>query len=328
MTQECPSPLSYTSASSPPTRPALSPRHHCCAGSCWAFSTTGSIEGAYQIASGTLVSLSEEELVQCDRVSDNGCEGGLMDNAFEWIEKNGIALESTYPYTSGGGQTGSCDKSKAIPAVTISSFKDVPKGDEDALKSAVALGPVSIAIEADKSAFQLYKSGVLDSPSCGKKLDHGVLAVGYGSDSDSGKDFWKVKNSWGATWGEQGFIRMVRGSNMCGIASQASYPTGAKAASPSPPSPGPSPPSPSIALTQVYFSPVFWSTTLAWRWLKVPRSTSWPVSRTLCCSSNSDPIASASPVAQSMPSPLSNICAFCFESFFRFRCRLKLSGQV
>ena len=90
-----------------------------------------------------------------------------MDNAFEWIEKNGIALESTYPYTSGGGQTGSCDKSKAIPAVTISSFKDVPKGDEDALKSAVAQQPVSVAIEADKSAFQLYKSGVLDSPACG-----------------------------------------------------------------------------------------------------------------------------------------------------------------
>ena len=113
---------------------------------------------------------------------------------------------------------------------------------ENALQAAVAQQPVSVAIEADKSAFQLYKSGVFGSSGCGQRLDHGVLAVGYGS--DSGKDFWKVKNSWGETWGEQGFIRMVRGKNMCGIAMQASYPTGAKAAGPSPPSPGPSPPSP------------------------------------------------------------------------------------
>ena len=164
-----------------------------------------------------------------------------MDNAFEWIEKNGIALESTYPYTSGGGQTGSCDKSKAIPAVTISSFKDVPKGDEDALKSAVALGPVSIAIEADKSAFQLYKSGVLDSPSCGKKLDHGVLIVGYGTDDQSQKAYWKVKNSWGATWGEEGYVRIVQGKDMCGVAESASYPKGATKAGPTPPPPPPPP---------------------------------------------------------------------------------------
>ena len=168
-----------------------------------------------------------------------------MDHAFEYIEKSGIASEADYPYTSGSGTTGTCDAAKAAkPVVTVTGFKDVPHEDEDALKDAVSKGPVSVAIEADKSVFQLYKGGVFDSAECGKKLDHGVLAVGYGSDSDSGKDFWKVKNSWGATWGEQGFIRMVRGSNMCGIASQASYPTGAKAASPSPPSPGPSPPSP------------------------------------------------------------------------------------
>jgi len=215
-------------------------------GSCWAFSTTGSVEGAYQIASGKLTSLSEEDLVQCDHNGDNGCQGGLMDNAFEFIKKNGgIAAESAYPYTSGSGVTGSCSSAKdAAHVVTISGFTDVPKEDEDALKSAVAKQPVSIAIEADKSAFQLYKSGVLDSAACGKQLDHGVLIVGYGTDSASSKDYWKVKNSWGSTWGESGYLRMVRGKDMCGLAQSASYPTGAKAVGPSPPGPSPTPPSP------------------------------------------------------------------------------------
>jgi hypothetical protein len=225
-------------------------------GSCWAFSTTGSVEGAYQIASGKLVSLSEEDLVQCDHNGDQGCQGGLMDNAFEWINSNGgIASEIAYPYTSGSGTTGTCNAAKkAASVVTITSHKDVPKEDEDALKSAVAKQPVSVAIEADKSAFQLYKSGVLDSAACGKQLDHGVLVVGYGTDSASSKDYWKVKNSWGSTWGESGYLRMVRNKDMCGISQSASYPTGAKAVGPSPPGPspgpsptppGPSPPAPS-----------------------------------------------------------------------------------
>ncbi len=212
-------------------------------GSCWAFSTTGSVEGAYQIAGNQLTSLSEEDLVQCDDNGDHGCNGGLMDNAFEWIEKNGICTEADYPYTSGTGITGKCKKT-CTPAVTVTGFKDVPANDEDALLAAVAQGPVSVAIEADKSAFQLYKSGVLDSRMCGHQLDHGVLTVGYGTDASLNKDYWKVKNSWGATWGEEGYIRMVRGKNMCGIAAQASYPKGAKTLGPIPPSPPPTPPSP------------------------------------------------------------------------------------
>jgi len=215
-------------------------------GSCWAFSTTGSVEGAYQIATGKLVSLSEENLVQCDHNGDQGCNGGLMDNAFEWIEQHGICTEADYPYTSGGGVTGTCVQGCA-PAVTVTGFKDVPKGDEAALKDALDIGPVSIAIEADKSAFQLYKSGVLDNSACGTKLDHGVLIVGYGTDASLSKDYWKVKNSWGASWGESGYIRMVRDKNQCGLANSASYPTGAKAAGPSPPSP--SPPSPPAGKT-------------------------------------------------------------------------------
>jgi len=206
-------------------------------GSCWAFSTTGSVEGAFQIANGKLESFSEQELVSCDKV-DDGCQGGLMDNAFKYIEKSGICTEESYPYTAGGGRAGTCKKT-CKAAATVTAFKDVPSRDEDALKAAVAQQPVSVAVEADKSAFQLYKSGVMDSAACGTKLDHGVLAVGYGT--EDGKDYWKVKNSWGATWGMDGFILLGRGKNICGISQQPSYPTGVKPAGP----PGPNPPTPS-----------------------------------------------------------------------------------
>merc|ERR1712232_642480 len=208
-------------------------------GSCWAFSSTGALEGAFFKTTGKLQSLSEEDLVQCNSITDHGCKGGLMDNAFNWVQQNGICSEEAYPYTSGSGTTGTCKKT-CTPIVTITGHTDVPSNDESALKAAVSQQTVSVAIEADKSAFQLYKGGVLDNSACGKQLDHGVLVVGYGTD---GKDYWKVKNSWGATWGEQGYIRMVRNKNQCGIASQPSYPTGAKASGPAPPSP-PSPPSP------------------------------------------------------------------------------------
>merc|ERR1712127_383325 len=210
-------------------------------GSCWAFSTTGSIEGAFQIAGNKLTSLSEEELVECDHV-DDGCKGGLMDNGFKYVEEHGLCTESAYPYTSGEGVRGTCKSSKCTTAVKVKGFKDVPSKDEDALKTAVATQPVSIAIEADKSVFQLYKSGVMDSKACGVKLDHGVLAVGYGV--LDGKNYWKVKNSWGASWGQEGYILLGRGENICGIAQQPSYPTGATGGGgPSPP-PGPTPPSP------------------------------------------------------------------------------------
>lgn len=193
-------------------------------GSCWAFSTTGSVEGALKVATNQLVSLSEQDLVSCDS-GDDGCNGGLMDHAFDWIKENGICSESAYPYTSGTGHRGTCKKT-CTPEVTVGGFVDVPQGDESALLKAVTLGPVSIAIEADRSAFQLYSGGVLDNTGCGKQLDHGVLLVGYGI--DSGKEYWKVKNSWGADWGEDGYIRMVRNKDMCGIAEGASYPTGVK----------------------------------------------------------------------------------------------------
>jgi len=163
-------------------------------GSCWAFSTTGSLEGAYQISNGQLVSFSEQQLVSCDKV-DDGCSGGLMENAFDWIKKNGgICTEDSYPYESSSGSSGSC-KTACDNAATVTGYTDVTPKDEKALLAAVTKGPVSVAIEADKSAFQLYSGGVFTSASsCGTQLDHGVLAVGYGTDGSN--NYWKVKNSW------------------------------------------------------------------------------------------------------------------------------------
>merc|ERR1719305_1565447 len=160
-----------------------------------------------------------------------------MDNAFTYIQGNGgICTEADYPYQ---GVTGTCTTG-CQPAVTITGHTDVPKMDEDALAAAVAIGPVSVAIEADKSAFQFYKSGVFDNAGCGTKLDHGVLAVGYGA--LNGTDYWKVKNSWGATWGLNGYILLEKGKNPageCGIKMQPSYPVVTGKPGPSPPGPSP-----------------------------------------------------------------------------------------
>jgi C1A family cysteine protease len=197
-------------------------------GSCWAFSATGSMEGAWAIAGKSLISLSEQELVDCSQAQGNqGCNGGLMDQAFQYVISNkGITTEKAYPYTA---QDGTCQSASMTNAVTISSYTDVQSStDETQLVSAIVGQPISVAIEADQQVFQMYSGGVLDDDSCGTQLDHGVLAVGYGTDSDSGKDYYIVKNSWGANWGENGYVRIVRMKNMCGIATEPSYPIATK----------------------------------------------------------------------------------------------------
>ena len=140
-----------------------------------------------------------------------------MDDAFNYIISNkGIGSEASYPYTAKDGRC------QSVPSVsTISGFKDVQQGSETALMSALNIKPVSIAIEADQSGFQFYKSGVFKGP-CGQQLDHGVLLVGSGT--DGGVDYWRIKNSWGSSWGDNGYIRVIRGQNMCGLANMASYP--------------------------------------------------------------------------------------------------------
>jgi cathepsin L len=192
-------------------------------GSCWAFSTTGSTEGAWKLSKGALVSLSEQQLVDCSGSYGNyGCDGGLMDNAFKYFMSKGAYTEGSYPYTA---RVGTCKSGTS--GASIRGFKDVQSQSESSLQSAVQnVGPVSVAIDASHSSFQFYSSGVYYESACSAtQLDHGVLAVGFGNDQGN---YWIVKNSWGAGWGSNGYILMSKDrNNNCGIATAASYPTGA-----------------------------------------------------------------------------------------------------
>jgi C1A family cysteine protease len=222
------------------TKNAVTPvKNQKACGSCWSFSTTGALEGIYAIKRGTLVSYSEQQLVDCDYIraggTSLGCNGGDMKSAMEWIGKNnGLCTESAYPYVSGDTKTnGPCQKSCSIVSGSdISTTVSVSANSDSAMMTALAQQPVSIAIEADQSSFQLYKSGVFTG-ACGTNLDHGVLLVGYGT--MNGLDYYILKNSWDVTWGSQGYMYIARGvdasgkpynggKGQCGLLMQGVYP--------------------------------------------------------------------------------------------------------
>jgi len=194
-------------------------------GSCWSFSATGAMEGAHWVATGNLVSLSEQNLVNCSWKQGNlGCNGGLMQRAFTYAQSNPLETEADYPYTATSSILGcKYDKSKGVVAVT--SQANVPAGSVSQLMAAISQAPVSVSVDAGSSVFQLYKSGVVTGSACGTQLNHGVLAVGYGTDAN-GVDYYIVKNSWGAAWGDQGYILLGRedGDGVCGIQMDSSQP--------------------------------------------------------------------------------------------------------
>ena len=192
-------------------------------GSCWSFSATGAMEGAWALKTGNLVSLSEQQLVDCSHsYGNNGCDGGMMDDAFKYAADNGMCTESEDPYTAADGTCKKCE-----PVVSVKHCVDVTPKNQLHLKEAVARGPVSVAIDAETTIFQFYSGGVVSSTKCGKELDHGVLVVGYGQENSV--PYWLVKNSWGNQWGENGYIKIERSESnsdpgVCGIAMQPSYP--------------------------------------------------------------------------------------------------------
>ncbi len=195
-------------------------------GSCWTFSATGAIEGAWAISTGQLIDLSEQEMVDCATgiaYGSHGCNGGIMEGAFKFVIANGQCSLASYPYTA---KDGTCQKCTAVAKIT--SCSDVKPNDQISLKAAVAQQPVAVAIEADTRYFQSYSSGILTSTSCGTTLDHGVLVVGYGE--ENGQKYWLVKNSWGTSWGDKGYVKIARSEStndegICGIAMDPSFPS-------------------------------------------------------------------------------------------------------
>jgi cysteine peptidase B len=225
-------------------------------GSCWSFSTTGVLEGAWSVAGQGLTQLSEQELVSCDNEDGNaGCGGGWPWKAVDYVHKNGIDTEASYPYSSGSGTAPSCTKSSGTPASIQVLDHSVVESDEEVMAAWVAKnGPLSVSVDAMTNLWWPYSGGIM-SGCCNTQVDHAVLIVGFGE--ENGQKYWLIKNSWNAQWGEEGYIRLERGTNQCGITYQpvGAVVSGGPAPPPTPPTPTPptppppTPPSPTPSTT-------------------------------------------------------------------------------
>jgi len=194
-------------------------------GSCWAFSSVCALEGAHYIATGDLLQFSEQQLVDCagGRYLNFGCNGGLQERAFNYYESNSAISRDLYPYTA---TDGSCMyNTLKHTGIDVSNYVNTTPRSANQTKAALAQQPISVSIEADKAVFQLYNSGVFDSSACGTNLDHAVALVGYGT--QAGQDYFILRNSWGTSWGEQGYMKIANTGNgvgICGVLSDPLYP--------------------------------------------------------------------------------------------------------
>ena len=182
-------------------------------GSCWAFSSTAAMEGAHFLKTGKLLKLSEQQFVDCDPQSE-GCNGGLEMYAFEYAKKNPQELETDYPYTA---RTGKCKANKSKELVEATKYAAVPKKSSSQLKAAIAAQPTCVSVDASSRKWQLYSGGIFNDSkrTTERDLDHAITAVGYGS--ENGQNYWIVRNSWTASWGEKGYIRMADNGDGAGV---------------------------------------------------------------------------------------------------------------